>query len=133
MHFTTLIALATVAIGVSAGVAEDCGALGVFKPESLPAGVDPAAVRPCKEHPLGNVTQPAGSLDKRACWFGDPYGCTDGYCWKTCNTQGSGQWCWTAWDGGWGGWRTCASNSDCSPNSSADCGQGGCDKCGCSC
>ncbi|EJD47258.1 hypothetical protein AURDEDRAFT_62495, partial [Auricularia subglabra TFB-10046 SS5] len=125
------------------GVAENCGALGVLKVDlaKLPEGVDPAAIRQCKQHPLGhagprNGTSAAvedGALSKRACWYGDSYGCTDGYCYKSCNTKGSGQWCWQAWDKGWGQWRTCAGKGDCKPNKSSDCGQGGCDACGCSC
>ena len=106
--------------------------------------MDPHAVRHCKEHPLHNATA-AGpvsesaspglttSLHKRQCYYADAYGCTNGYCWKQCNTPGSGQWCWTAWNQGWGAWRTCAGRGDCNLISTADCGQGGCKDCGCSC
>ena len=52
-------------------------------------------MRQCKEHPLKNATAgPGGSesaLEKRECYYGDDYGCSGGYCWKQCNTPGSGQ------------------------------------------
>src|SRR6201999_897865 len=108
---------------------EKGGELGVFAPTSLPEGVDPNAVRQCTEHPQGNVTKHG---DGDACFFGGPYGCTRGYCWKQCHTPGRGQWCWTAFNNGFGAWRTCSTDQDCIPNTSTDCGQG-CPSCGCSC
>ncbi|EJD47239.1 hypothetical protein AURDEDRAFT_102628 [Auricularia subglabra TFB-10046 SS5] len=104
---------------------------------TLPEGVDPTAIRKCKELPSGgNITAPTGALDKRDCYNGPlTYGCgVDNHiCWKTCNTAGSGQWCWTAWNKGFGAWRSCAQDQDCFPSVDADCGQGGCAMCGCSC
>ncbi|EAW12326.1 uncharacterized protein ACLA_062930 [Aspergillus clavatus NRRL 1] len=63
-------------------MAEDiCGDLGVMNVTDLPEGVDPNAVRTCKEHPEGIFQK---SLDKRDCWFGSPLGCSaSGYCYKS--------------------------------------------------
>ncbi|RDA86919.1 hypothetical protein CP532_1846 [Ophiocordyceps camponoti-leonardi (nom. inval.)] len=105
----------------------ECGLLGVMKIDltKLPTGVDPNDIRKCAEHPLRH------SLNRRDCWFGDQAGCSKGYCYRNCGTGGSGQWCWSASNGGLGGWITCKKNSDCNINMS--CGIGGCKSCGCSC
>ncbi|KAN0075833.1 hypothetical protein V8E54_007103 [Elaphomyces granulatus] len=105
-----------------------CGDLGVMDTTNLPEGVDPNAVRTCKEHPEG-----AGkSLESRSCWFKSNLGCSNGgYCYKSCAQPGSGEWCWTAANNGFGNWIICKSVSDCSP--SDQCGAGGCSACGCSC
>ncbi|KAL1613955.1 hypothetical protein SLS54_010165 [Diplodia seriata] len=134
--------------------AAECGSLGVMSLDNLPEGVDPADVRKCADHPLGsdpsmgessvapvvdesdgiaadanNDTSP--NLQARACWFGAArYGCTDGYCWKTCGS--GGKWCWTAKKGGIGEWYTCGNYRDCKEKWA--CGKGrDCDSCGCSC
>ncbi|KAI1141605.1 hypothetical protein F5Y05DRAFT_423351 [Hypoxylon sp. FL0543] len=118
--------------------ADSCGALGTVDITSLPEGVDASKVRQCNEHPLGDENASvaerdvAGDLFKRECWYGNPSGCTNGYCWKTC---GDGPWCWTAREGGFGDWYTCTTDADC--KTSFACGQsaGGksCKKCGCKC
>ncbi|KAI1392409.1 uncharacterized protein F4822DRAFT_128425 [Hypoxylon trugodes] len=112
---------------------EDCGPSGLMNTTNVPEGVDPSAVRKCSEHPLGRVdlTGRSVGLVERTCVHGNPGGCDNGYCWKSC---GDGPWCWTARNGGFGDWYTCSKDSDCL--TSYDCGQksgGNCDKCGCSC
>ncbi|PLN76722.1 hypothetical protein BDW42DRAFT_196973 [Aspergillus taichungensis] len=68
------------------------------------------------------------------------YGCTDGYCWKSCDSHG--QWCWTSevtqgqhTAAEWGDWKTCQTDDDCSD--SFWCGRnkkgGLCPNCGCGC
>ncbi|KAI0160970.1 hypothetical protein GGR52DRAFT_154080 [Hypoxylon sp. FL1284] len=120
--------------------ADDCGSLGVMDLTQIPAGVDLSAVRKCLEHPLGpapndNASSPLEQrsldLEKRDCWYGKPFGCTEGYCWKSC---GDGPWCYTAHNDGFGDWYTCKSDKDCLE--SYPCGQkagGDCASCGCSC
>ncbi|KAF2142699.1 uncharacterized protein K452DRAFT_307639 [Aplosporella prunicola CBS 121167] len=127
--------------------AAECGSLGVMSIDNIPEDVDAANVRKCANHPLGrnrplaetslgpmedsnDTSVEAPSLQARDCWFGAEYGCTKGYCWRTCGTVGKGTWCWTASDGGTGPWYTCKTYSDC--NKSQPCGKN-CDKCGCSC
>ncbi|PHH75066.1 hypothetical protein CDD80_2651 [Ophiocordyceps camponoti-rufipedis] len=107
--------------------ADECGVLGVFKVDltKLPAGVDPNAIRKCAEHPLRT------SLNRRDCWYGNASGCSKGYCYRSCGTPGSGQWCWSANNGGLGSWIGCSKDSDC--NTGMACGIGGCKSCGCSC
>jgi hypothetical protein len=132
-------------------------------PEILPEGVDPTSIRKCAGHPLGiNGTRPGHNslegkderiirtdsclmltilsflgLVRRACVTSGPtVGCEVesgvGYCWKVCGT--GGEWCWTASNGGFGGWDTCISASNCgTDNNEYGCGAGGCDNCGCSC
>lgn len=107
--------------------------MGVLKVDlaSLPAGVDPAAVRKCKEHPLGRTGPHAPAVEgpgalskaKRAqCYFSSSYGCNSGFCWTVCDLNGGGKWCWTAWDKGLGAWRTCSTKDDCKPDAGAACG-----------
>ena len=115
-----------------------CGGLGVMNVTGLPEGVDPSAVRTCKEHPVDDGLpgdNPVDSLEKRkkkpGCWFGDSVGCSKGYCYKSCAQPGSGEWCWTAKNNGFGDWVKCKSSSDC--DSDDACGAGGCKKCGCAC
>lgn len=113
-----------------------CGELGVMNVTDLPEDVDPNAVRTCLEHPLsaldGELEKRDESLQKRGCWYGGAaIGCTRGYCWKPCAQPGSGQWCWTAKDNGFGNWLRCKVPSDCPI--SGQCGAGDCKKCGCSC
>lgn len=62
------------------------------------------------------------------CIFGKSLGCSDGYCWRTCDKL---KWCWTAEDLGTGDWLSCSSDSDCFEADS--CGEGDCDDCGCGC
>lgn len=105
-----------------------CGDLGVMNTTNVPEGVDSDKIRTCAEHPLGKLDI---SLEKRSCWFGKPVGCKWGYCWKSCAQPGSGEWCWTAADNGFGKWLTCKSDNDCGRDGA--CGAGGCKSCGCSC
>ncbi|KAB2571286.1 hypothetical protein DBV05_g10042 [Lasiodiplodia theobromae] len=137
--------------------AAECGSLGVMSLEDVPEDALAGEVRKCADHPLGNnrpfggtslaplddsddfddsddsgnstdVSADASGLQARDCWYGSEYGCTDGYCWKTCGD--GGRWCWTANNGGNGPWRTCASWRDCKKK--FDCGKN-CKSCGCSC
>jgi hypothetical protein len=105
-----------------------CGDLGVM---AVPEGVDPDSVRLCLEHPAGPIAE--RQADARACEpIYEPTGCDGGYCWKRCGADSnSGEWCWTAENGGHGDWITCSGPSDCL--AAGDCGIGDCDSCGCSC
>lgn len=126
--------------------ADGCGNLGVMIDNgTLPEGVDPTQLRKCVDHPLGKpdltprgeLADTAGTLVKRVCDPGSAkWGCSNGYCWKLCGPPGSGNWCWTARDEGYGDWITCSSSTECSL--SFACGQPGganvpCDACGCKC
>ncbi|OQE16690.1 hypothetical protein PENSTE_c023G09629 [Penicillium steckii] len=78
----------------------------------------------------GNVL----ARDSQACYDRAPYGCSEkGWCWQKC--ANGGEWCWLAHDGGNGDWKSCSSETECSPDNIGDsaCAQGGCDACGCSC
>ncbi|KAN0079499.1 hypothetical protein V8E54_004713 [Elaphomyces granulatus] len=110
-----------------------CGDLGdVMDTTNLPDWVNPNEVRTCKEHPEGDAGPAGKSPEIQKCWFGSNLGCSEnGYCFKSCGRPGSGQWCWTAENGGHGKWITCSSARDCHLWDA--CGAGGCDKCGCSC
>ncbi|KAK0621107.1 hypothetical protein DIS24_g11445 [Lasiodiplodia hormozganensis] len=156
MKFNAILLLAAAAFSpvFSAAVSDaaaECGSLGVMSLDGVAEGVDPASVRKCAEHPLGNTPNVESSsssfapvddsndtttelgLEKRACWWGAEYGCTDGYCWKTCGAAGSGKWCWTASNSdGSGPWYTCSTYKNC--NMGMACGTGkNCNSCGCSC
>ncbi|KAG8160058.1 hypothetical protein KVR01_010695 [Diaporthe batatas] len=146
MKFATaaLVAIAAQATQVFAAaaidpIAEECGALGVMKyTPKAGENVDISNIRKCKEHPLSvngvsaGPEQVSGALEKRECWYGEDYGCSKGYCFQKCGS--SGEWCWTAWNGGLGEWRSCDSNAQCDPSAAGSaCGQGDCDACGCSC
>ncbi|KAF6831569.1 hypothetical protein CMUS01_07305 [Colletotrichum musicola] len=153
MKFATVIAAllaAHVQAGVAPSAAVECGDLGImdYDEAALPAGVVISEIRTCAEHPLAlspnvaHLDTPAGPdgtgdspLERRACWYGRDYGCTDGYCWKKC--IGDGRWCWTAWNKGWGNWQTCSADNQCKPTNEAGCGESNngkeCKKCGCSC
>ncbi|KAJ7155182.1 hypothetical protein C8R46DRAFT_960348 [Mycena filopes] len=152
MKFSTATFIGLVATALSQTVAarvnttaEECGALGVLEvPETLPEGVDPTNIRKCAGHPLelnGTSANRDGfrdtGLTARSCVTSGPtVGCSVvngvGYCWKVCGT--GGQWCWTASNGGFGGWDTCITASNCgTDNNQYGCGAGGCDSCGCSC
>ncbi|KAL8810444.1 MAG: hypothetical protein Q9200_002571 [Gallowayella weberi] len=52
-------------------------------------------------------------LVARDCWFGASYGCSKGYCWKSCGTRG--QWCWLATNNGAGPWFKCSNDQMCAP------------------
>ncbi|KZZ99713.1 hypothetical protein AAL_02285 [Moelleriella libera RCEF 2490] len=111
---------------------ELCGSLGVMNTTSLPEGVDPDKVRVCAEHPLSSaVKESVHDEHKRWCWEGRPVGCSGGYCFKSCAQPGSGEWCWTAKEQGFGDWATCGEDEHCSVGFA--CGAGGCASCGCSC
>ncbi|KAI8276638.1 hypothetical protein COL154_006968 [Colletotrichum chrysophilum] len=142
---TALLTLAAHLSLTSAGpaptAAEECGPLGVMSSTdaATKAGISPADIRKCKEHPLSLVSPRDTAADAtdatvfaRDCWWGDNYGCTDGYCWEKCNPE-KGHWCWTAWGDGFGDWRKCKGKGECEPVKNAACGQGNCEKCGCSC
>ncbi|KAK2766264.1 hypothetical protein FQN54_007781 [Arachnomyces sp. PD_36] len=147
----------TVALQVAGGLATAipdaearCGDLGAM---TVPEGADASQFRSCLEHPLGarpqssdleNRAPPMSSHDMtkraepvlrddvtaQACWHGDPVGCTDGYCWKTCGDNG--EWCWTALHEGTGPWYKCSASDQC--HEYMACGVGSsCDSCGCSC
>ena len=108
-------------------VVAECGTLGVMMVgNSLPANVDLGAVRKCAEHPLAAFLSPIG---KRDCWYGKSSGCSNNYCWKSCG--GRGQWCWTAFNDGYGDWIGCSNDDQC--NTKQACGIGNCKSCGCSC
>lgn len=137
---------------------QKCGILGVMSVNAaeLPKGVKPNDVRKCLDHPMGRdrdlkkasmapVTPEFLALRNEtegevkgsdltvkplACEKGAPYGCSKGYCWKTCGKNG--EWCWTAYKGGLGSWIKCNSWKDCGTTTYA-CGRGGCPSCGCSC
>ncbi|KAJ7197938.1 hypothetical protein GGX14DRAFT_374572 [Mycena pura] len=147
----------------SVDTAAECGALGgVMKvPDVLPEGVNLTDIRNCAGHPLGiNETRTGSegfiqgkyktiiqkdsylmstitSRPGRACETRETLVCTKGkdgvgYCWKVCGR--GGEWCWTASNGGFGGWDTCIDASDCgTDNNEYGCGAGGCADCGCSC
>ncbi|KAK1993560.1 hypothetical protein LX36DRAFT_615676 [Colletotrichum falcatum] len=148
----------------AAAICGDLGVLS-FEGGRLPDGVSPGNVRMCAGHPNGRVrvldpqqgaslapmeggaeggvpsanetALPSGlPLTERSCYYNAPYGCSGGYCWKTCGDPGDGKWCWTATNGGLGSWNQCSTYVDCSTNSiTAGCGKG-CLKpgvCGCSC
>ncbi|KAF3915548.1 hypothetical protein ABW21_db0204797 [Orbilia brochopaga] len=146
--------------------AAECGSLGVLDASNLPAGTDLSLVRKCAGHPngrdrdLANASMPPmdGEIMKRSqnevltplsvrsvltgqttqkCYYGAPYGCTKGYCWKACGPQnGDGKWCWTANGLGFNEWIKCQTYNDCGSATYA-CGQGCGPKnyaqCGCSC
>jgi len=164
--------MTTVISAPTEDAAAECGDLGVMSiPNRLLAGVNPAEVRKCLEHPLAHSEpspyppQPpptradlwatvavdlsiesgpessvvvaraevTADLVPRACFFGDQYGCSGGYCWKRCGLQG--EWCWLAYNAGYGAWTKCFRAADCVgfAQPEPDCGKGGCDACGCSC
>ncbi|KXJ90353.1 hypothetical protein Micbo1qcDRAFT_205202 [Microdochium bolleyi] len=130
---TTLAATGLVAAAADNASEAQCGFGGEYHPnlDALKGTeIDPNDIRKCKEHPLGSAT---AVLGKRECYHDAPFGCTDGYCWKQCGVAGSGQWCWTASNGGFGQWIGCSTNQQC--NAQQDCGVGpaDCDSCGCSC
>ncbi|KAG7097998.1 hypothetical protein E1B28_005306 [Marasmius oreades] len=134
-------AMAQVNVPSAADIAE-CGELGVltYNLTDLPEGVDPKSVRKCAGHPgLPQITPEIAARDgapvstilgKRSCWYGtNPYGCSSGFCWKSCGSDG--EWCFTAQNDGWGAYNTCNTNFDC--NEDMTCAQGDCAGCGCSC
>ena len=75
--------------------------------------------------------------EKRACWYGEHYGCSDGYCWVACGTEDDGNWCWVAIGAGRGPWLRCTTRNQCAqgavPRVNLACGIGESDACGCSC
>ncbi|POR32174.1 Uncharacterized protein TPAR_07615 [Tolypocladium paradoxum] len=94
---------------------------------SAPAAADnlPAETTP---NDAGNSGLTA--LEGRACEKAAQFGCSKGYCWKTCGNNG--EWCWTARNGGSGSWYTCNSWHECGTEDSYACGKF-CSSCGCSC
>lgn len=75
----------------------------------------------------------SGAPGVRDCYYGAPYGCTKGYCWRTCGSDGER--CWLAARGGSGDWLKCSNADECAPGNigGAGCGKGDCDNCACSC
>ncbi len=144
---------------------EICGNLGVLTltSQELSLVKDKSAVRMCADHPLGrnrtldvnagaslapwsseqakgkeiSTPAPRRILQDRACELAAPYGCADGYCWKTCGAVGRGYWCWTATNYGTGAWNKCKAWYHCSPDNDAGYGCGRNCKipfvCGCGC
>ncbi|KAF8132732.1 hypothetical protein K438DRAFT_1641960, partial [Mycena galopus ATCC 62051] len=119
-----------------------CGALGVMKvPDVLPEGVNPTDIRKCAGHPVeinGTRANHDGfqGLVGCACVTSAQFGCSEfngvGYCWNVCGT--GGEWCWTANNGGFGGWDMCISVNHCGTDNNAyRCGASGCARCDCSC
>lgn len=157
MKFTiTLIGLiATQAIGtlsmptLGSDEPEDCGSLGLaeWDLDNLPEGVDATKLRTCKEHPRALMSPRKDDanlnvLQERACYIGNlNYGCSGGYCWKKCSPPGIhgppvGEWCWMAWNQGYGYWQKCTDERECYNAivlNAADCGAGSCSDCGCGC
>ncbi|KID69407.1 protein kinase domain protein, partial [Metarhizium hybridum] len=123
------------ALSMPASAEQDCGSLGVMKVDEakLPEGVDASQVRKCLGHPEGHGTDHSGkALFARVCEFRWAWGCSrGGYCWKSCDPDNNGKWCWTAEASGLGPWIRCSSYKDC--EGSMACGEGGCKECGCSC
>ncbi|KAL8815161.1 MAG: hypothetical protein Q9223_005680 [Gallowayella weberi] len=82
----------------------------------------------------GRGTIPATSLANSGntsklverCWYGSPYGCSNGFCYRSCGS--AGEWCWLAANNGNGAWLTCGSDNQCAPGSvgGAACGKGDC-------
>ncbi|RAK79651.1 uncharacterized protein BO72DRAFT_373150 [Aspergillus fijiensis CBS 313.89] len=117
----------------------ECGDLGVMviPAADLPEGVLPSDVRKCREHPLGRnrylesaSLAPLDPVDPQACYRDAPYGCSKGYCWKVCGSNG--EWCWTAKGGGAGAWYTCSRYQNCGTGTMYACGRN-CPSCGCGC
>ncbi|RAH49952.1 uncharacterized protein BO95DRAFT_505203 [Aspergillus brunneoviolaceus CBS 621.78] len=68
--------------------------------------------------------------EPQACYRDAPYGCSKGYCWKVCGSNG--EWCWTAKGGGAGAWYTCNRYQNCGTGTMYVCGRN-CPSCGCGC
>ncbi|OAA64979.1 hypothetical protein ISF_04389 [Cordyceps fumosorosea ARSEF 2679] len=99
----------------------------------VPDGVDPYAVRVCREHPVSALPpDERHALEKRGCFQGGGNGCSkSGWCFKRCDMNWSGPWCWTTKGGPLSDWKSCKRNRDC--GSKESCGGGRCKDCGCSC
>ena len=70
------------------------------------------------------ATEPLEEVHAQSC-AARPWGCENGYCWKQCGDPG--EWCWLAFDGGNGGWVTCANDGACNANNLPGTGcRGGC-------
>lgn len=157
---TNLLLAAFASVALAAAVPDvdavaKCGSLEVMKydPQSLPDGVAPSDVRMYADHPMGRERSDTSDapvdayidtsaleysnpleLQPRACSTHAPYGFSDGYCWKVCNSKFG--WCWTAFGRGFGSWRTCRSHKDCGTNNVTHTCARGCKDpglCGCSC
>lgn len=148
---TILLSLVLLGLGTASPASHSaqqaCGKLGIMTVDvsKLPLDVDPNNIRQCADHPAGkasaarrraaaqnhdNDAASARMLFERTCWYGKSSGCSGGYCFKSCGA--SGEWCWTAYNGGYGAWITCSSDSACSTDQA--CGLGdNCSSCGCSC
>lgn len=142
---------------------EICGDLGVM--DGLHGDLDPAQVRMCTEHPFGrnrvldegngaslapiddkeplvaesSSDSSAQLLQERACVTPYTSGCSDGFCWTSCQDfpyerVETGKWCWLAHYYGKGDWATCNTWEDCEKDPTTWCGVGdNCASCGCSC
>jgi hypothetical protein len=119
-----------------------CGELGVMKinADDLPDGASPKDVRMCAKHPHGrnrtldpsegaslppayaSMQNPPGKthtevshINGRSGDSGSPFGCSRGWCWRSCGTPGheGGKWCWAAAEHGTGEWKTCKNWHQC--------------------
>lgn len=84
--------LTTAATSATDNTSEACGFGGEYHPnlDALKGTeIDVNNIRKCQEHPLGSAT---AAIQKRDCFHDAPFGCHEGYCWKQCGVQGSGQW-----------------------------------------
>ncbi|RBR25332.1 uncharacterized protein FIESC28_01769 [Fusarium coffeatum] len=164
LAYAAMASSAATPVAPAAGAAAVCGDLGILNiaPGDLPEGVEPSELRLCADHPMGrnrtldpaegaslapmteeedlepDTTPAAGAslFEERACYYKAPYGCSRGYCWKSCGKSRSGQWCWTASAGGGGPWNKCDKFEDCGTNRITQACGNSCwvsRACGCSC
>ena len=152
------ISVASAAVTPNVRVQEICGDLGVMDvaTNELASGVGVSDIRMCADHPLGRnrtldeaegaslapvdpndahvlarTPSSLNTLEERSCNYKAPYGCSGGYCWKSCGKNGV--WCWTASKGGVGAWAKCSKFEDCGTvGIYFGCGKA-CASCGCSC
>lgn len=113
--------------------AKTCGDLGVITSKDL-AGTAPQNSRLCREHPNSLVNGGMGPNAAQKCWYGAPYGCSKGYCFRTCSSPVKGSWCWITREGGGAEeWKTCSRDEDCKSGGVCSPKVSGCKSCGCSC
>ncbi|KAH7126592.1 hypothetical protein B0J11DRAFT_432271, partial [Dendryphion nanum] len=114
-------------------IADECGSLGVME---VPRGENATEYRKCRDHPLASKqspevvpkrsvgsTSPANTferrrradIEKRACWHGASFGCSDNWCWSICDHYTTGKWCWLAVNDGKGAWAKCSAANQCDP------------------
>ncbi|KAM0344819.1 hypothetical protein ACHAPU_007201 [Fusarium lateritium] len=164
LAYTALASSAATPASPAAGAAAICGDLGILNlsPDEVPEGVKPWDLRLCADHPMGRnrtldsdegaslapmeeaegadsettAAPSANVFEKKSCYYKSPYGCSRGWCWRSCGPKRGGQWCWVATQLGAGPWKTCNSWEDCSGSIvKAQCAKG-CvisRSCGCGC